>query len=63
MREYTRNSMISYLKIVVIELTLTLLYTPNQIMGRMWFAAGKSFIVMLFMAAHFEILSRYWNEK
>ena len=35
MREYTRNAMISYLKIVVIELTLTRLYTPDKIMGKM----------------------------
>ena len=53
--------MISYLKTVVIELTLTLLYNPNQIMGKMWFAVGKSLIVMLFfMAALFEV---YWKEK
>jgi hypothetical protein len=60
MREYKRNSMISYLKTVVIELTLTLLYNPNQIMGKMWFAVGESLIVMFFMAALFEV---YWKEK
>jgi len=60
MRKYKRNSMISYLKTVVIELTLTLLYNPNQIMGKMWFAVGKSLIVMHFMAALFEV---YWKEK
>jgi hypothetical protein len=60
MREYKRNSMISYLKTVVIELTLTLLYNSNQIMGKMWFTDGKSLIVMLFMATLFEV---YWKEK
>jgi len=47
MRKYTRNAMISYLKIVVIELTFTRLYTPDQIMGKMGFTVGKSFIAML----------------
>ena len=60
MREYKRNSMISYLKTVVIELTLTLLYNPNQVMGKMWFAIGKCLILMLLMAAHFEV---YWKGK
>jgi hypothetical protein len=46
--------MISYLKIVVIELTLTYLYTPEQIIGRVWCMVGESVAEILIMVAFFK---------
>jgi hypothetical protein len=46
--------MISYFKIVDIELTFTCLYTPEQIMGRVWCTVGGSVTVMLIMVAFFK---------